>query len=271
MFTTIINDCKDDNAKSRQESRIGSLISTAISFIGVDSDIEAGMQLIDILDATYGREGLILVNVAPRGNESKKWENGTPFAYFWFKETLVISSVDGFTLSAVKALNLIEKVQLLDIHQAVEAMFTAGFISQEEARRIPFSQFRSFDFTPRVGAFLINKNQVPSTDYFLKEVSDLPAAIWHIDNFGNAKTTLISNNNLQEHTKTQTHFGELPFFKHLRDIPDNTTALVQGSSGLKNTRFLEIITQRKNFAKSANAKIGDDIFSDKSYFRQATE
>jgi len=271
MFTTIINDCRDDNAKSRQESRIGSLLQTSISFIGVDSDIEAGMQLVDILDATYGKEGLILVNVAPRGNETKKWENGTPFAYFWFKDTLIVSSIDGFALSGIKALNLIEKVQLLDIHQAVDAMFTAGFIAQEEAWRIPFSQFRSFDFTPRIGAFLSKKNQVPSLDYPLSEVKDLPAAIWNIDNFGNAKTTLPFTEDLQEGIKIKTRFGELPFFRHLRDVPDGVTALVKGSSGLKHTRFLEILTQRRNFAKTTGAKIGDDVYTETSHFRQATE
>lgn len=271
MFTTIINDCRDDNAKSRQESRVGSLLQTSISFIGVNSDIEAGMQLVDILDATYGKEGLILVNVAPRGNETKRWENGTPFAYFWFKDTLIVSSIDGFTLSGIKSLNLIEKVQLLDIHQAVDAMFTAGFISQEEAWRIPLSQFRSFDFTPRIGAFLSQKKQVSSTDYSLSEVKDLPAAVWHIDNFGNAKTTLPFSDELKEGESVKTRFGEMPFFEHLRDVPDGVTALVKGSSGLKSTRFLEILTQRKNFAKTSGVKIGDDIYTETSHFQQATE
>jgi len=271
MFTTIINDCRDDNAKSRQESRVGSLLETSISFIGVNSDIEASMHLVDILDATYGKKGLILVNVAPRGGAAKKWENGTPFAYFWFKDTLVVSSIDGFTLSGIKALNLIEKVQLLDIHTAVDAMFTAGFISQEEAWRIPFSQFRSFDFTPRIGAFLSQIKQVPNTDYPLSEVKDLPAAIWHIDNFGNAKTTIPYTENVKEGGKINTRFGEVSFYEHLRDVPDGETALVKGSSGLKNNRFLEILTQRRNFAKISSAKIGDDIYTETSHFHQATE
>ena len=53
MFTTFINDCKDDNARARQTSRVGSLLKTNLSFIGVDSDLEAGMQLIDIIDAIH--------------------------------------------------------------------------------------------------------------------------------------------------------------------------------------------------------------------------
>jgi S-adenosyl-l-methionine hydroxide adenosyltransferase len=268
MFTTIINDCTDDNARGRIESRVTSLISTSISFIGVMSDIEASMQLVDVLDATEGRPGLILVNVAPRGGHSREWENGTPFGYFWYHDTLIIASVEGFTLSAVKALGLMTELSLLDTRTAAEAMRAAGFITEGAAKRIPTSQFRSFDFIPRAGAYLLDGNVLPSEPYDLGNIADLPKAIWHIDNFGNCKTTLTKFD--IKPGETITRFGDLPFHTQLRDVPDATAALIEGSSGSEDTRFVELVIQQGNFARVYNAHIGDDVFSDKSYFRKAT-
>ncbi len=268
MFTTIINDCRDDNARGRQESRIASLLDTGISFIGVESDLEAGMQLIDVLDATEGRKGLVLVNVAPRGGHTRKWENGTPFGYFWYQDTLVIASIDGYVLSAIKQLNLAEDISLIDTRSGSEAMLNARFISPSVATQIPHTQFRSFDFIPRVGAFILKGGNVPVEKYSLSEIPDLPKAIWSIDNFGNCKTTMT----VRDITPgvTLTRFGDLPFHDLLKDVPDNTASLIKGSSGIGDNRFVELVIQRGNFAAGNNAKIGDDVFSDKSYFRKAT-
>lgn len=269
MFTTIINDCKDDNARGRQESRLASLLPTSLSFIGVESDLEAGMQLIDVLDATEGREGLVLLNVAPRGGHTTKWENGTPFGYFYYGETLVLASVDGYTLSAVKQLGILTELSLLDTHTASAAMLSAGFISETAAKQIPTTQFRSFDFTPRAGAYIMLGNDLPTTPHDLSLIPVLPKAIWHIDNFGNCKTTLTKDGiNLGGNTITR--FGELPYFEQLRNIPDGAHALVHGSSGLKDTRFIELMAQRSSFARIHQANIGDGVFAQESYFRKAT-
>lgn len=269
MFTTIINDCRDDNAKGRQMSRVASLIPGAISYVGVDSDIEAAIQLIDILDATEGRAGVILVNVAPRGGHTTQWENGTPFAYFWHHETLIISTVDGFALSGAKKFLGITAVNLLDTHAAAKAMEEAAFLTEDAAFRLPSSQFRSFDFTPRVGAFMAKGNEVPSEPYPLDTIPDLPAAIWHIDNFGNCKTTLTREDAAhQEHLETR--FGTLPVIPQLRNVPDEADAVTVGSSGIGNTRFLELVSQRKAFAKHHGAQVGDDVFEEKSHFVTAT-
>jgi hypothetical protein len=270
MFTTIINDCRDDNARARQESRLASLLGTPLSFVGVQSDLEAGLQLIDILDATEGRPGLILVNVAPRGGHTTKWENGTPFAYFRYQETLIVSSVDGYVLSGVKKFGLTTSVQLLDTHSAAATMAATGFVTAAAAARIPTTQFRSFDFTPRVGAFLFGGGDVPTEEYSLGQVPNLPAAVWHIDNFGNCKTTLTATD-LADASELVTRFGTLPHIKKLRDLPDGHHALVSGSSGLGDTRFLELMAQRQNFAKHHDVHLGDDLFSPTSHFRQATE
>lgn len=268
MFTTIINDCRDDNARGRQESRTASLLETGISFIGVDSDLEAGMQLIDVLDATEGRKGLVLINVAPRGGDAKHWENGTPFGYFWYGETLVIGSIDGYVFSAVKLLGLTEDISVIDTKSGSTAMLNAKFITPQAASQITTTQFRSFDFIPRVGAFMLRGGNVPAEKHSLSEISDLPKAIWHIDNFGNCKTTLTPRDITPGVTLTR--FGDLPFHGQLRDVPDNTASLIEGSSGIKESRFVELVIQRGNFAAGNNAKIGDDVFSDKSYFRKAT-
>src|SRR5688572_12965729 len=98
MFVTIINDCKDENAFGRQATKAAALFGCSIVTVGVDSDIEAAGNLIDCLDAGEGKEGVILVNVAPRHGDAKKWPNGTPFGYFLYKETLVVTSIDGLTL-----------------------------------------------------------------------------------------------------------------------------------------------------------------------------
>lgn len=269
MFTTIINDCKDDNARGRQESRVASLLLTGLSFIGVESDLEAGMQLVDVLDATEGRKGLVLVNVAPRGGHTTKWENGTPFGFFYYGETLILASVDGYTLAAVKQLGLLTELSLLDTHTGAETMLAAGFISDIAAKQIPTTQFRSFDFLPRAGAFILNGNHLPTTPHDLSLIPELPNAIWHIDNFGNCKTTLTTDDiNLSGNTITR--FGELPYFEQLRNVPDDAHALVHGSSGIKDTRFIELMAQRASFARIHQAKIGDGVFTEESYFRKAT-
>ncbi len=269
MFTTIINDCKDDNARGRQESRIASIMKTGLSFIGVESDLEASMQLVDVLDATEGREGLVLVNVAPRGGHTTKWENGTPFGFFYYGQTLILVSVDGYTLSAVKQLGLLPRLDLLDTHTGAKAMLEAGFISEEAAKQIPTTQFRSFDFLPRAGAFMLKGNNLPSTPHDLSLIPELPNAIWHIDNFGNCKTTLTTDD-INPAGVTRTRFGELPYFEQLRNVPDGAHALVHGSSGIKGTRFIELMAQRSSFARIHQAKIGDGVFSQESYFRKAT-
>lgn len=269
MFATIINDCRDENARGRQESRLASLLPISPTFIGVDSDLEAGVQLIEVLDATEGREGLVLVNVAPRGGHTTKWENGTPFAFFYYHHTLVITSVDGYALSAVKAFGIAEEVSLLDTHSAAAAMLAAGFIDAIAAEQLPTTQFRSFDFTPRVGAFILQGNTVPATPHALQDIAPLPHAIWHIDNFGNCKTTLTEQD-LDGASSLVTRFGTLPYIPQLRDVADGSAAMTRGSSGLRDRRFLELVVQRSSFTSTHNAQIGDDVFTDQNYFHHAT-
>lgn len=255
MHTTIINDCRDANAAGRQTSRAASLLGGSVSFIGVANDLEAAGNLIDSIDAYGEAPGVILVNVAPRNGKAKKWQNGTPFGYFWYHNVLVVSSIDGLTLSLVKKLALTETVNVMDIPTVTKALGDRGVLNEEQAHHIRETQFRSYDFLPRIAAILIQEKQVVSEIHPIADFPNPPPAIWWIDNFGNCKTTVVKNE-LPGDTHIVTAFGPLPYFEHLREVPDNTSAFVTGSSGIGNHRFLEIVTQGGNTAKALGVSSG---------------
>ncbi|MEZ4194835.1 MAG: hypothetical protein R3B53_00320 [Candidatus Paceibacterota bacterium] len=60
-----------------------------------------------------------------------------PLWLFWYQETLVISSIDGYVLSAIKQLNLAEDISVIDTKSGSEAMLNARFISPTVATQIP--------------------------------------------------------------------------------------------------------------------------------------
>ncbi len=246
MTITIINNCRDANAVGRQSTRAASLLGAPVSFIGVASDLEASGNLIDTLDATKGQRGVVLVNVAPRNGKSKKWGNGTPFCYFWYKETLVVATLDDFTLSLVKKLKLTDNVNILDVKELVP-----------EAAD---SQFRSYEFLPQVAVLLMNGKNGKSTLYSIDKIPDVPQAIWWVDNFGNCKTTILAEeleNGLEKEMMLK--MGKLNHFPRLKDVPDGAAALVTGSSGIDTRRFVEIVVQGGNAAEHFHLASGDRI------------
>ncbi|MDD3191021.1 MAG: hypothetical protein PHI66_05035 [Candidatus Pacebacteria bacterium] len=264
MQISIINDCFDENAKLRQVSRAGSIFQDAsVGSFAVCSELEAAGFLIDALDAFDGKEGVILVNVAPRNGEAKKWKNGTPFGYFRFKNTLVASSVDGLVLSLCNKLGLIDEFFLFDIEEVM------SFISDEELdavakMRIINTQFRSFNFLPRAAGWVWKGYDLPKQAYDLGEIKEAPNAVWFIDNFGNIKTTLVGKEfNFQNGQEVEVSIkGEkklLKFYERLKDLPDKEIGIVQGSSGIDDRRFLEVILQGGDVAKKLDIKIGDVI------------
>jgi len=261
MFTVIINDCRDENARGRQAARITSLIDTHTSFIGVETDIEAGVNLIETLDATQGRRGIILMNVAPRGGHTRQWENGTPFGYVWYKETLIVGSVDGLCFSGMKKFGLVEEIKVLDTNTGAAAMLAAGFIDEVAAAHIPRTQFRSFDFTPRIAAFIFLGNEVPSVPLPIEDIPDLPPAVWWIDNFGNCKTTLTEKD-VADKIELETRWGTFTFYDQLKNVPDQETGFTIGSSGLPGNRFVELVVQRASAAKQYGVSMGDEVFKE---------
>jgi hypothetical protein len=262
MFISIINDCADANAAGRQVARVQSLLGQAAHVVGVSSDLEAAGNLIDILDAGEGREGVVLVNVAPRSGEGKKWENGTPFGFFSYKNTYVFSTIDGLTLSLVKKFGLAETISVFDSKVVVGELQAAGMIDVAMAEYIIGSQFRSFDFLPRVAAHVAAGESVSYEPRAIEEIADAPQSIWWVDNFGNAKTTLVKGDSVLTDAHAETAFGALPFYEHLKDVPEGQAALIEGSSGLSGKRFLEIVVQNVN--GSAREKFGvasgDSVF-----------
>lgn len=267
MQISIINDCFDEDAKLRQTSRVGALFPDAsVNCFAAGSELEAAGLLVDALDAFDGREGIILANVAPRNGQAKKWNNGTPFGYFWYHKTLVVSSVDGLVLSLCKKLEIIEELNLLDIETVM------NFISNEELdpkakELIIKTQFRSFNFLPRAGHWIWNGYALPSEKYDIADIAEVPEGIWFIDNFGNAKTTLVRKDfGLQAGERKILSIGdkkiEADFYDRLKDLPDTATGLIEGSSGIGGKRFLEIIIQGGSAVKEFGLGVGNAVSID---------
>lgn len=262
MFITIINDCRDGNTMGRQRIRLATLFPDAIiSSVGISNytEIEAAGNLIDMLDAGDGEEGIILVNAAPRQN--KKWPNGTPFGYFWYKKTLVISTVDGYTLSLIKKLGLVNSINLTDIPTVTSAMSEKKHISKDLAESIAKTQFRSYDYMPRLAKWIMQEYEIPHEVYSLDNVSDIPQAVWLIDNFGNAKTTIFPEEiGFEQGKKIQTRFGELTCHVRMKDVAVGDSALIIGSSGIHDKRFVELIVLGGRAEEKFHLKPGDNIF-----------
>lgn len=260
MFVSIINDCADDNAKVRQELRAKVLFGELPSFIGLSSfsGLSAAGSLIDVLDTTGGEEGVVLVNVAPRHGKAKKWKNGTPFGFFYYKKTLICSTIDNETLSLINRFGISEKVGVFDIEEVCNYQVDSGNISPELAKKIINTQFRSFEFLPRVAKWVLDKDNIPYKEEQIEDVID-GGYIWWVDNFGNCKTTLIKDNVEIKDGKVDLEIGRFNFYEMLRDVPNGETALIVGSSGLDGKKFLEIVTQGENTAQKLNLAVGSKI------------
>jgi hypothetical protein len=259
-----INDCKDENARLRLSARSGELIGDTAAFAGAESDLSASGLLIDALaaldayaDGQRGeRKHAILVNVAPRSGAAKKYENGTPFCYFWVGKVLVFSTFDGLTLSLVKKFALTDSVRVLDTHEALRVMRAGGLIDEQTEEYVAGTQFRSMEFSPRAAAFLMHAGELPGEDVSISEIADAPRAVWFVDNFGNCKTTLTE---AELHGDIAVNVGgqTLPHTARLKDLPDGEAGLVTGSSGLSQNHFLEIMMQGNSAAAHFKLAIGD--------------
>ncbi|NBX49973.1 hypothetical protein EBT25_08525 [bacterium] len=254
MFLTIITDCQDGNARARQETRYSVLFpGVNTSFIGVCSDSEAAGNLIDVLDAAGDGEGVIAVNVAPRHKQAKKWPNGTPFGYFWHKKILVVCTIDGEVLSLVKKLGLADHVNVTDIRTVLSFAEYSAEIVEHAAQ----SQFRSFDYLPRLARIVWDKHDVPSEKLMFTEIPDASAGVWWIDSFGNCKTTLLADEiDFVPYEKREIILNGLAIeaacYRQLREVPDYKTGFTLGSSGYGDRRFVELVVQGTSAAMHYN-------------------
>ncbi|MBI2473837.1 hypothetical protein HYV70_04790 [Candidatus Uhrbacteria bacterium] len=264
MFVTIITDCRDDNARTRQETRYAHLFpSMHMSFIGASSDIEAAGNLMDVLDSADDSPGIIAVNCAPRQGQAKKWKNGSPFGYVWFQNKLIVGTIDGLSFGFLKRFSLIDHLCVTEITTALPA----GGYTAEQVKAAANTQFRSLNYLPRLAKIVWEKHEVPSEKMPVSEIPDMPSAVWWIDSFGNVKTTLTSQDvNFVPQTKKRVEFTNgthllLPCVERLADVPDNEPALIIGSSGFQSHRFVELVVQGvdANAAGRFNIHKGDFI------------
>ena len=270
MFVTIINDCIDDNVKGRLGTRVASLFGVSPTYVGVGGHLqtdnsvdpaehEAAGCLIDVLDAAEDK-GVVLVNVANRHAKGKKWPNGTPFGYFHIDDTLVVSTIDGYSLSLIKKLNLTDTIYVLDIPTVMNHLVRKDLVTEALAEHVIHTQFRSFEFEHRVARWLLDEIALPHEEYAISEVEDLPESIWYIDNFGNTKTTILPEDiEFEVGKKIQTRFGLVPCYNRLKDVPNHEPALIIGSSGYKEQRFVEFIVQGVSAEKQYNLSVGDRV------------
>ncbi len=267
MFVTIITDCSDSNALGRKMTRTASLFGFAPIPVAIGndfeslSDLEASGHLLDMLDAGLGNSGVILVNKAPRSGKAKKWSNGTPFGYFWYNQTLVVSSVDGFALSLVKKLGVVDSINVLDIPTVMNFAVENNLITRDNADYIVTTQFRSFEFLPRVAKWVFDKIEISSESLSMNEVPDAPNAVWFADVFGNLKTTLLPTDIGFENGKIIEfeNFGSITCYNRLKDVPNGETGLIVGSSGLGHQRFLEIVVQGNSAKVKFRSKVGQEL------------
>lgn len=236
---------------ARQATRASSLFNSDVSTVGIESfkDLEGAGNIIDVMDAAYGAPGIIMCNIAPRHGRGKKWPNGTPFGFFRYKETLIVSTVDGHPMSLAKKFGLIDTAYVTDLPTVIDHMISKGKFREEYREMVVKSQFRSFDYMPRLAKWLWDGEDVPADVFPMDQIPDAPHAVWWVDNFGNCKTTMLPEEVGFEHgKKVQTKIGELTCYARLKDVPNDEEALIVGSSGFGQKRFLEVVIQGKSAA-----------------------
>ena len=218
-------------------------------------------MLVDVLDASNGSPGFVFVNIAPRNGEaSEKWENGSPFGYLRYGDTRILATVDGYTLTLVRDILGLDWCTIFNIPEVVNIGVQQGFISKPSARDIPLSQFRSFDFLPRLAQLIVHEVALPTTQYSLCGAPSAFGRIWLLDNFGNAKTTLRPDQvDFNPGEKVLLAMGEVRCYCGLRQVSNGEPGLIIGSSGLEGQRFLELVIQGGSAARHFNLEVGSIV------------
>lgn len=272
-FGTIITDCSDPNAAGRQIARFAELLGVQPTFIGVEgehADLAAAGNLVDRLgDATdlptsaANPSGVILVNVAPRGEKKNGDDNGTPFCSFWAGEILVVSTLRGRSLSLAQRLGYIENnsVAVYNIPDVTAEAVKWGELSERQASRINDTQFRSLRFSPLVARWLLDGKGVPHREEKLEPDTDIVNRAWFIDNFGNVKTTLSPEDIGFEADKevVLADGRRIACYRRLADVPKGESGLVIGSSHLDG--LLEVVVQKGKAAKRHKFKVGSKVLA----------
>lgn len=234
-----ITDCTDPNAMSRVQSRITSLIPKSFIPVPVGNDLAAAGNLIDQIDAAGSTQALICVNAAPR--DTGEHENGCPFGYFQvskeYGESIVISSIGGYTLSLVKKFGLADTIDVLS-----PDVFEELGISEKR-----LTQFRSYELIPKLARALLDGKKLAIEKITMDKIPDPPVRAWYVDNFGNCKLTLCQD---EADRITYMRIKSLERYPHLSAVPKKKAGIIVGSSGLGGKRFLEIVVNGGDAAEN---------------------
>lgn len=267
----IITDCCDPNAQARLQVRFASLFGLTPSFIGVkgeNADLAAAGHLVDVLDAAktpdaFGQaRTVILVNVAPRGDDiRKKYENGTPFCHAETGNTTILSTYEGRALSLTYALGLISVVNVLDIPTVTHSLVADEILTEDEANYINNTQFRSLEFEPLAARLIVDGRDLLGKSINLKLSANVEGLAWHIDSFGNIKTTAQKEEIGFEIGKTILLAGgaKATCYERLTDVPTGDLGLTIGSSGYGNQRLLELAVQKGRAADRLGVEVGSKV------------
>lgn len=263
MYLTIINDCHDPLTRNRQVVRASALFpGINISFVSVGNfaDLEAAGAIIETLDAAMGKPGIILVNVAPRHGKAKKWPNGTPFGHVRVGETDIFSTVDGVTLSLLTKYDIAKDIEVYDIPTVLDFVIKNGKLPAHMREPITDTQFRSYEFLPRVARWQQDGLALPFDRHSLADFKPAPAAVYSVDNFGNCKTTCLAEDIGHQAGQTiQTRWGEFLCYDRLKDVPDGQPGITVGSSGYRDKRFIEFVIQGQSAAAKYGVQVGDTL------------
>lgn len=244
LLISIITDCHDANVRLRQEIRYATLIAgSKPTCYGIDQrPMQAAGCIIDALDAGRDSNQIIVANVAPR--QHKQYKNGCPFSFVHVGNAIVIGTPGVFGL--LKEFGLATEVQETDVYEVC-----SKFLDEKEAHRIAESQFRSFEYLPLLAKWIHEGKEIPAQRVSIESYEK--PCVWFVDNFGNCKTTAT------EQSQLSTEYQKVPFYKRLADVPVGEMAVIQGSSGYMDTRFLEIVVQGKNASEIQGLSVGNTV------------
>lgn len=263
MFVTIISDCNDPNESARQLTRANVLFNSPANSLrlGIYSDIQSAGNLVDVLDASEGEEGVIILNVAPRFGSAKRWSNGVPFGFFFYKKTIVVLTVNDFVLSLLKKLNIIDEIQVTEIPEVVNTLIREGLVREENKEYLINTQFRSYEYAPKLAKLVKDSVVFPSKKLEIHENQKLKKGkVWYIDSFGNCKTTLLKEElSISADGFVKTRWGEIKFYEKLKDVENDNLGIYIGSSGIDKKRFVEITIQGGNASSGIGINIGDSV------------
>jgi hypothetical protein len=90
----------------------------------------------------------------------------------------------------IKHCGISDHITIRDIPTVMQRCCEHGLCDQTLADHIIATQFRSFEFLPRVAQWVWDGHDIPATKKTLDYVPDAGTKVWFIDIFGNCKTTI---------------------------------------------------------------------------------